>query len=335
MSTGAWRKNHTVSAGLVRRFTATTRGGRQVRVHHRLKGEYDEGPNGVGYEFDYWGPLDLAEKVERILSRNESDALSVLTNLKSRWPLTDEDRVALARFVSLHIVRAPAFRKWLREIGDEAATDALVRTARKHNLGKEAIAPYAQLLASPHMHAQQFLRQINRVASPLLCMHWTVMEFADDLLIGCDQPVVLIPDTTPDRLSPESAIPPFGVMGTFEGRFTLDPRHALLMTWVESGKEPWVTGNRIHASHINASVKALAVDEWFHRPKTNPPFISAPLLEERVDPISPALFRGYIPTHARKSARRRGAARMVMKMAQEQTPDDEVRWVRRRTPRVA
>ena len=39
MSVNAWRKNHTVSAGLVRRFTGATPGGKQVTVHHRVKGE--------------------------------------------------------------------------------------------------------------------------------------------------------------------------------------------------------------------------------------------------------------------------------------------------------
>lgn len=117
-------------------------------------------------------------------------------------------------------------------------------------------------------------------------------------------------------------------MGTFEGRFTLDPRHALLMTWVESGEEPWLTGDRIGASHINASLKAQAVDEWFRRPETVPPFISAPLLEERVDPISPALFHGYTPQRAVASPRRHAAERSVIKMVEEQAPDEDVRWVR-------
>ncbi len=335
MSTNAWRKNHTVSAGLVRRFAGTTPGGKQVTVHHRLKGQYDEGPNGVGYEFDYWGPPDLAEKVEGILARIESDALSLFRNLESRWPLTDGDRIALARFVSLHIVRTRAFTTFLGEVGKDAAIDALGETAAKHNLDEAGIAPYAELLKSPHMHAQQVIRQVNRVASPLLSMHWTIIEFAEDLLIGCDQPVILIPWARPDRLGPESAIPPFGMMGTFEGRFTLDPRHALLMTWVESADEPWIIGDRIQASHINASVKALAVDEWFRRPGTNPPFISAPLLEERVDPIAPTLFRGYTLQRAVASPRRRVAEQTVKKMTLEQTPDAEVRWVRYQTQRAA
>ncbi len=328
MSASACRKNHTVTAGLVRRFTGATPGGKQVTVHHHVKGEYDEGPGGVGWELDYWGPQALAQKVEGFLARNESDALALLANLKSRWPLTDEDRVTLGRFVSLHIVRTPAFGKWLRTLGNKTAKEVLAEAAVKHDLDEEQLAPYAERLASPHMHAQTLLRQVNRVASPLLGMHWSIIEFPEDLLIGCDQPVVLIPCARPDRITPASAIPPFGVMGTFEGRFTLDPRHALLMTWVESGEEPWLTGDRIGASHINASLKAQAVDEWFRRPETVPPFISAPLLEERVDPISPALFHGYTPQRAVASPRRHAAERSVIKMVEEQAPDEDVRWVR-------
>ena len=240
--------------------------------------------------------------------------------LKSRWPLTDEDRVTLARFVSLHIVRTPAFGEWLRALGNKTAKEVLAEAAVKHELDEEQLTPYAERLASPHMHAQTLLRQVNRAASPLLSMHWSIIEFPEDSLIGCDQPVVLIPCARPDRITPASAIPPFGVMGTFEGRFTLDPRHVLLMTWVESGEEPWLTGDRIGASHINASLKAQAVDEWFRRPGTIPPFISAPLLGERVDPISPALFRGYTPRRAVASPRRHAAGRSVMKMVASRLP---------------
>jgi hypothetical protein len=335
MSANAWRKNHTVTAGLVRRFTGATLGGKQVTVHHRVKGEYEEGPGGVGCGFDYWGPQALAEKVETFLARIESDALALLANLKSRWPLMDEDRVALGRFVSLHIVRTPAFGKWLRALGNKTANEVLAEAAVKHDLDEEQLAPYAERFASPHMHAHTLLRQVNRVACPLLSMHWSIIEFAEDLLIGCDQPVVLIPYARPDRITAESVIPPFGVMGTFEGRFTLDPRHALLMTWVESGEEPWFTGDRVGASHINASLKAQTVDEWFHRPGTVPPFISAPLLEERVDPISPALFRRYTLQRAVASPRRHAAVRSVTKMVEEQAPDEEVRWVRYPSQRAA
>lgn len=281
------------------------------------------------------GPQALAEKVEGILTRNESDALALLANLKSRWPLVDEDRLTLGRFVSLHIVRTPAFGKWLRALGNKTAKEVLAEAAVKHELDEEQLAPYAERLASPHMHAQTLLRQVNRAASLLSSMHWSIIEFPEDLLIGCDQPVVLIPFARPDRITPESAIPPFGVAGTFEGRFTLDPRHALVMTWVESGEEPWLAGDRIGASHINASLKAQTVDEWFRRPGTIPPFISAPLLEERVDPISPALFRGYTLQRAVASPRRHATVRCVTKMVEEQTPDEEVRWVRCPSQHVA
>jgi hypothetical protein len=70
-------------------------------------------------------------------------------------------------------------------------------------------------------------------------------------------------------------------------------------------------------------------------PRTNPPFISPPLLDERVDPISPALFRGYTLQRAVSSQRRRAAEQTVTKIVQEQPPDDEVRWARYPTQRAA
>jgi hypothetical protein len=71
-----------------------------------------------------------------------------------------------------------------------------------------------------------------------------------------------------------------------------------------------------------------AVEEWFRLPETVPPFISAPLLEERVDPISPALFHGYTSQRAVASPRRHAAERSVIKMVEEQAPGEDVRWVR-------
>jgi hypothetical protein len=153
MSANAWRKNHTVTAGLVRRFAGATPGGKQVTVRHRGKGEYPEGPGGVGWELDYWGPQALAETVEGFLARNESDALRLLENLKSRWPLTDEDRVTLGRFVSLHIVRTPVFSEWLRALGSKTAKAVLAEAAVEHDLNDEQIAPYAERLASPQMRS--------------------------------------------------------------------------------------------------------------------------------------------------------------------------------------
>lgn len=328
MSVNAWRKNHTVSAGYVRRFTGVTPGGKQVSVHHRQKGAYHEGPGGVGYEFDYWGPQHLAETVEGWFARNESDALSLLANLDSRWPMKDKDRVTLGQFMAVHIVRTPAFVTWMRELGERTAKEVLAQRATKHDLSSQQIAVYTDRLTSPQMRAQTLIRQVTRVASPLLSMHWTLVEFPEDWLISCDQPVVLIPGARPDRISPASSIPPFGIMGTFEGRFTLDPRRVLLMTWTERPDEPWLTGDRIHASHINCALKAQRVDQWFCRPDTKPPFISAPFLEERVDPISPMLLPGYTPRRAQASPRRQSAMRVVRKMVEQQPLAGEIRWTR-------
>jgi Protein of unknown function (DUF4238) len=249
----------------------------------------------------------------------ESDALALLRDLQARWPLTRDDRVTLGQFVAIHIVRTPSFAGWLRQLGAKTAGEVL---AEEDRLDEEQTAQMEEMFRGDRMHARTLLRQIPRIGSVLCSMHWSVVEFHEDWLISSDQPVVLLPPP-PHSISPASVIPPYGVMGALEGRFTLDPRRALLLSWREEQDEPWLNGTRPHACSINCALKAQALKEWFCVPGTRPPFISPRLFQERVFPIS-----GYSAQQVIASRRRQGAERLAKKMVEEQTPDNEMRWVR-------
>jgi hypothetical protein len=331
VSSSTPRKHHTVSAGYVRRFVGDAN---TVTVHHAQRGIYDEGPGGVGYQVDYWGTSALASRVEARFSRVESDALGLLAHLEDRWPLDERDRAALGQFIASHIVRLPSFGGALRQFCVIAAREMLAEKAPEHGLDEQQVAVVAEHLRSQLFHARDLLRQIPRIASALCSMHWTVVEFENDWLISCDQPVVLLARGQRD-ISPASAIQPYGLMNTFEGRFTLDPHHALLLTWHHEPDGAWLRGARAHACSINCALKAQTLQEWFCRPGTAPPLLSPPILEERVFPIAPDLLPGYTMESASASGRRHAAEALISKIIEGEPLANEVRWTRVNDPTAA
>ncbi len=108
----------------------------------------------------------------------------------------------------------------------------------------------------------------------------------------------------------------------------MDPRRALLLTWREEWDEPWLNGARAHACSINCALKAQTFQEWFCRPGTAPPFLSPPILQERTLPISSDLLPGYTVESAAASRRRHATDSLIDKMVEEQTPANQMRWVR-------
>lgn len=318
------RKHHTVSAGYMRRFAGDLN---TVRVHHAQRGVFDTGPSGIGHQLDYWGSAKLAGQVESRFSRIESDALRLLSRLKDRWPLADADRAALGQFLAIHIVRLPSFGGNLRQFEARAMRKVLQEKAPEHGLTERQAAAITEQQRSHLAHANNLLRQVPRIASALCSMHWTIVEFDHDWLISCDQPVVLLA-AEQRNVSPASAIQPFGLMNTFEGRFTLDPRRALLLTWHEVPDGSWLSGERPQACSINCALKAQTLREWFCRPGTAPPFLTPPILRDEVLPISISLLPGYTLERASASRRRHAAEQLIANVIEEQTPPNEVRWTR-------
>ena len=153
----------------------------------------DKGVAVVGFQRDFWGDdPELAAEMEARFEGAEKRALDVLTELPSRWPLTGDDRGLLAEFLAIHIVRMPSFGGYIRQIGEQANRETIAEGAPKHGFDDAQAAVYAELLRSDRIHADGLLRQIPRVGSMLGSMHWSIVEFPEDWLITCDQPVVML-----------------------------------------------------------------------------------------------------------------------------------------------
>ncbi len=318
--TGAPRRNHTVSAGYLSRFA---KGGR-LTVHHATRGTREDGPRAVGFQKDFWGPARLAREVEEAFNKCENPALRALRKLSERWPLETPERALLAQFLAIHVIRTPAFSVFARRSGVESVRDV----AQRHRLAPDEVAAATEWIMGPHMHANALIGQIGRIASIFSSMQWTLVQFDHDFLITCDQPVMLLPlVSTP--ITPASSVPPNGFPATVEVRFTLDPRQMLLMTWAEiPDSEHPIKGTHSQACSVNCALQAQALEEWVYRPGTTPPFLSPPLLQRRIYPISFELISGYTFKVATQSRRRVEADRLMAKMIEEDAPRDRMRWVR-------
>jgi hypothetical protein len=235
------------------------------------------------------------------------------------------DRSALGALMGMHIVRMPSYVAFVREMGERATRDTLAKT--EHDLDAQQVAQVEDWLRGDSVHADTLWRHVRRFASFLCSMHWSLVEFEEDWLITSDQPVVLLPPV-PQPITPASALLPAGLSYVLEGRFTLDPRHALLMTWREDPEELQVPGSHEQACSINCALNAQAMREWFSLPGTRPPFLSPPLLRERVYPVALELLPGYTIPKAGASGRRAHAERVVREMTESTAPKNEIRWIR-------
>jgi hypothetical protein len=313
------RKHHTITAGYLRRFS------RQSRIDvHRGSSTETKGVRGVGYQLDFWGSAEVALKMESWLTKEENRALDVLSDLPTRWPLRGDDRGSLGIFMAIHVVRTPAYGGFVRQMGERANHDVLAKNAPALGLTAEEVDIYAELLRSDEIHTNTLTRQARFIGSYLASMHWSLVEFGQPLITS-DQPVVLLP-WMPVPVTPATALLPAGLAATFEGRFTLDPHHALVMSWDEDRTEPALQGTYAQACSVNAALKAQSVSEWYSRPGTTPPFLMLPYLEERVYAISQELRPGYTVERAGASGRRQHAEEIVDRMVRGEVPLEQMPW---------
>ena len=321
--TTAPRRHHTMSAGYIGRFARN----RRVTVHHATKGLSEIGPKAVGFQHDFWGDEDLSREVEQALNKCESPVLRMLRNIPERWPLSTDDRAALAQFLAIHIIRTPAFGAFARSAGDRALEASVREVAEQHGIPEDELAAAAQVMTSQRHHVRTLLGQIGRIGSMFSNMQWNLVHFDHDWLITSDQPVVMLP-LGEGTVSPASSVPAYGFSNIIEAVFTLDPRQLLLMTWAEApDRAQPLSGIYRQACSVNCAVRAQALTEWVSRPGATPPFHAPPVLEPSIYAISTELLPGYSAQVAINSRRRAAANQLMSKVIEENAPRDQMTWV--------
>jgi hypothetical protein len=120
-----------------------------------------------------------ALQLRRSRGRQRDDSASILREFAGRWPIGRDDRAKLSQFIALHTVRTPAWRSAYEAVSIEAICDTLGR--ERHDPDTEGAAIRAFL--SDQLQVDALLKQVPRLASLLMSMQWTLLEFDEPLIL--------------------------------------------------------------------------------------------------------------------------------------------------------
>jgi hypothetical protein len=226
----------------------------------------------------------------------ENEAIPILRELHKRWPLSGEDKLALAKFIGIQIVRGPRWFDWhdeftMENISRYRANGAFEPEPHQRGISEEQIF---QANLDFFRGSTQKLVTMARLGAKIGCavgsMCWTLIEFDRSVLATSDHPIVVWPMTDRSR-SVQSATPgDVGVRNFLEVRLPISPARALLMTWRDLPDDPKpVLGKSHHADNLNAFTVAEAEKQWFFLPETQRPRIR----EGKWLPLSAEFVQGY------------------------------------------
>jgi hypothetical protein len=257
----------------------------------------------------------------------ESAAAPLLADIRNAWPLSIEDKMAMAMFIGLQLVRGPRWFAWHDEF-----TDANLAGYREQG----AFAPMPGEDASEeeiyernvelHQSATQTLMKMLQLsataASALGSMNWSLIEFGGPALATSDHPVVVWPISDKGR-PPRPTVPAsIGLVNFLEVRFPISPNLALLLTWRGQPDEARpLKGGAHHAKNINAFTIAEAEKAWFYKPGTRPKSAGGYWL-----PISPELVPDYSIRTAQSAPIRQLVQRDLMRRAGKGSLKAEIRY---------
>lgn len=226
--------------------------------------------------------------------------------------------------MAIHVVRSPGWHQAFRAVSMLAIGDELQRRRWGDEVEHKAVVHFL----GDEMRIEAMLKDVSRVASALMSMHWSLIAFDDPLLASCDQPVVCVPRLRDGEQMPIAAMPRTGFLETAEIRFPVSPSLTLLLTWLPAPDQAAVLkGEYRHAADVNRSTHAQADKDWFYRPGSpRPPRISAPLISGACEPISYELVPDYSYNVA-SASRRRAEADQLMRQLIESGETDVMRFV--------
>jgi hypothetical protein len=259
----------------------------------------------VGWRHAWWGKdRALSDAAERTLQQLENAVTPILREFGNRWPLSQSERGVIAQFMAVHTVRTSAWRAAYEAISLAAINDELAHKRWQADMEKAAVAA----AVGDQVRVNTLMRQVPRLASLFMSMHWSLVVFDEPLIASGDQPVVSVPRLPAGPEMPIRAMPSVGFMETAEIRFPIDPFQTLLLTWnpAEHTATP-LAGEHRHAADINRTTRQQADQHWFHLPDHRPPLLSPPRLDRHCAPISYEIVSGYTFRVARDSPRRKRA----------------------------
>jgi len=259
-------------------------------------------PHVVGVRTDFYVVKDEGGRdpsFEQAMSGSEGSAMDVLRDIAGRWPLSGDDAAALAEYLGLAVVRSPAFRAWYDRANEEALADPETRASS--GLPDDVFDQMAQELRSQRSRIEMMARLISRMATLLGSMHWTLIRFSSPRLAISDNPLVAVPLSV-GYTGPAVGMPG-GVEDLIEVRLPVDPRHLLLLSWIDAPDDtPIVTGRHEWIRGINAATVMQAEQHWMHRPGPTPPHVA-----DASPSLALAIYADAAAQGARDGRRRKAA----------------------------
>lgn len=283
-------------------------------------------PRRVGARENFFGAdPDLRKQTEERFNKFESKGIEALRQLEDSWPPTGDSRSAIAGLVGIHMVRNPAFIARATLLSEAEIERKM--TAYRQTMTQEQIATMVTSFRSIQFKIDYMLSLVPKQASLLAGMHWTVIEFPVPLLATSDQPVSVVPILDNGESAEIEAFPRAGFLGTHEIRFPIDPRRALLMTWIEGfDTERAVPASDDIAAELNRTTIAQADREWFHHPARRTTRLKQDDLGDGFcRPVGQQLDPAYTADAARNSGRRRAAEKILKELVEGQV-SNEIRW---------
>jgi hypothetical protein len=321
VTANAPRKIHTVTRAYLASWAPPP--ARLLQPYHAVYGRQKlTSPSGTGYALDWWGDDPALNAAgEKACMPLENSIPRVLATIANLWPLkeprdgSESPRGLLAQFLALHALRTEAARRWL-----EGARENSLDGMRDSWTGRVEFARLEERARSDHERARSLIRMINKVATVLGSMNWTLLRFDEPWLITADHPVCPVPLMDPLGEARVEAMPPDGWANLLEVRFPISPSLGLLCCWQLAPDPPIVSGTWDHAANFNAGLKAQAQERWFHVPGPMPPFPGRIFSEvdQNLPALAPQFFPGYNSATARTSRLREAVLKQIDEMVERQ-----------------
>jgi hypothetical protein len=313
-----YTRNHVASVCYLNAWTDAADRVQAVRLRAGLSAAV--APESTGYRKKFWGTDDdLRGQAEGIASRIESEAGPVIAALPTTWPLQrgSVEWFAMVKFLALHVVRTPGFRRDIVR-----RSESLLRANRADHLATfgDAYSEFLERVRSDFYVADIMVSNIPKIGTLLGCAHWTLLTTPEPILGTSDQPVVPVAIVGGEAAAEITATPAGGFALTSEFRIAIDPKHALLLTWLDDADNIRDTATIDHrdACALNWSVAAQADAECFHHPNGSMPTVCPPFAGPDSYPLGPGVHPGYDDDAALRSKRRAGAVEKVEHMIENQ-----------------
>jgi hypothetical protein len=262
--------------------------------------------------------------VDWSVAQDEDAIAPVLRRIRELWPLSRENKAAVAELIALQVVRGP--REFARldaiveaelevfaQFTDHPPGDGVV----DGRLTEEALQQLREDMTGSTHRMTRMLKHARMGTSIIGSMQWSLVEFDEPVLATSDHPVHLWP-LDQRSLRPQATATP-GFRETLEVKWPLAPSLALLATWQDVGDDPEpLTGTEPLAASLNTCVIAQAEEQWLHRPDVRPPRRQP---SELLNPWSRHLFAAYNERAANRSARRQQVAEILRPLLGSRTPE--------------